>query len=128
MTTTPAYTILIPTINWKKVPKGAKIKCKINKKPVEGRITIENQKIFVCHNIPAFAGASPKNRLGYNFGWTLDSKVTDIELTPPEKNYKIPEVLEIAGYTPIIEKGRVKFGCKTVSNTTIRKLVKLLKD
>lgn len=85
-------------------------------------------------------GAAPtlsKNRLGFLYAWSNSysddlatrDRVTDLTFPKKPEGYKPPKQLpEIVGYIPVILKGKVKFGCKEVSNALIRELVAELKD
>lgn len=102
----------------------------------KGQIFVENKNnLYLCQN--AKNGASTKNKLNYLYSWVIinndleEAAVKNLVITDIPKGWKIPEVakpLQIAGYEAIVEKGLVKFGCKTVKNNEIRELVKRLKD
>lgn len=79
--------------------KGRRFKCSIHGKKVEGRIQVENNKVYLCQNVRN--GGDCKDKLGYRFSWSIEegrdtqlifNGVTDFKLTPTTaeeiKNYK----------------------------------------
>ena len=79
--------------------KGKRFECKICATPVEGRIQVEENKVFLCQNIKI--GGKATDTLGYKYSWYVntgrkrdldDNKVTNfriINMTKEEiENYK----------------------------------------
>lgn len=141
--TTPVKVIEIKEItgiipNWETVPVGTKFTGYIKSNLiVDGRIQKEDDKIYLCQNNQA--GADTDDKLDYIYSWNIndgsyknltdeDVVILTLTLDPDFKPLPTWDGNEIAGYDPLIKKGYVKFGCKTVSNDDIRKLTSMLVD
>jgi len=79
------------------------------------------------------------DKLGYDHSWNVGNgslskleqnsvEILELELDPQFKPLPEWDGNYIADYKPVIGRGHVKFGCKTVSNEDIRKLVSMLVD
>jgi len=122
---------------WDNIPVGTKFKAKIEGRICEGRIQKEDEGIFFCQN--ERNGQDANDKLGYDHSWNAGNgslskleqnsvEILELELDPQFK--PLPKWVGgyIAAYKPVIGRGHVKFGCKTVSNEDIRKLVSMLVD
>jgi hypothetical protein len=132
----PSYLKTITIIDWENVPSGTFFTWE----GVVGKINIEGDWFYLCNDTRS--GADENMKWGYKYSWkvrkndlsTLFSG-TNITLsdTCPE-GHTVPDEMEVdfhtemAGYTPVICKGNVKFGCQTIPNSLIRELVAKLRD
>lgn len=132
--------------NWDNVPVGTKFTAYIENYSdlnpygtiyVEGRIQKENDQIFLCQDDKN--GQDAADKLGYPYSWSLGDGsepnlkrngaiITSLTLDPQFKPILEWDGDVIAGYTPNINRGHVKFGCRSISNEDIRKLVSMLID
>jgi len=100
---------------------GMKYKALIKSVPVEGVITVENNKVYLCQN--HMVGADCSEKQGYKYSWTVvkgtpddlkDNDVSNFELTLPKgmKELAKSPTTEIAGYqVNITKEGDFQFGC-----------------
>jgi len=129
--------VLTKVPQWDNIPVGTKFKAKIEGRVCEGRIQKEDGSIFFCQN--ERNGQDATDKLGYDHSWNADNgtlsklehnsvEILELELDPQFK--PLPKWVGdyIADYKPVIGRGYVKFGCKTVYNEDIRKLVSMLVD
>jgi hypothetical protein len=138
--TKKSYTKTI--IDWENVPVGTYFVWNVSGsgKIATGRINIVDGYVYLCNN--EHSGADEHILWGYKYSYAYSLECT-IELLNPDhitlsdtcpKGHIIPELVEknfhteMAGYTPIICKGKVKFGCQTIPNSLIRELAASLKD
>lgn len=136
VTETKEITGIIP--NWETVPVGTKFTGYIKDNLIiDGRIQKYNDRIYLCQNIQD--GADVDDKLDYKYSWNINGGSKDdleeektiiltLTLDPDFKPLPTWDGNKIAGYDPLIKKGYVKFGCKTVSNDDIRKLTSMLVD
>ena len=129
--------IITKVPQWDNIPVGTKFKAKIEGRVCEGRIQKEDGSIFFCQN--ERNGQDATDKLGYDHSWNADNgtlsklehnsvEILELELDPQFK--PLPKWVGdyIADYKPVIGRGYVKFGFKTVYNEDIRKLVSMLVD
>jgi len=123
------------TINWEKVPTGTKFTAKISGENCSGLIYNDprHKRIYFCQNTRA--GNESPNLLGYRYSWVRNYYETDrnnsssnIILSPKNKNFKCPELLEIGDHIVKFCKGKITFGNTEINNKIVRKLFKQLKD
>lgn len=123
--------------DWDNVPVGTKFTAYIENYYVEGRIQKEDDQIFLCQDDKD--GQNAADKLGYPCSWTVDNGdesklksnstiITSLTLDPQFKPIVEWDGDDIAGYTPKINRGHVRFGCRPVSNEDIRKLASMLVD
>lgn len=117
------------------VPNGSKFTGTITGEYAEGHIyKCNDEKWFLCQN--THDGAAAPAKLGYSCSWYFNpempgaSRVHIYSITPdPKMKVKIPKLPPmIDSYTPEIHKGYIQVGCHTIPNTTVREMVKWLKD
>lgn len=123
--------------DWDNVPVGTKYTAYIENYYVEGRIQKQDGEIFLCQDDKN--GQDAADKLGYPHSWTIGDGseahldrhgtiITSLTLDPQYKPILEWDGDDIAGYTPKINRGHVKFGCRPVSNEDIRKLASMLVD
>lgn len=69
--------------------------------------------------------------IDYNDIYADNDKIDEstLRFPKPPASFEVPEIPEkIAGYYPVIMRGKVKFGCQFVTNDQIKKLYENLKD
>lgn len=64
---------------------GAYFECNIKNVAVKGKITISNNKIYLCQN--TIAGGSPRDKKGYANGWELDHNVDNMKIARPTEEF-----------------------------------------
>lgn len=121
-------TYLIP--NWGLIVSGTKFKGSIHGTEVEGRILIEDERVFLCQNKKE--GDTGSTTLGYKYSWVIyENEVNDgikftfLELDP---DFKMPEIIKVGSYLCNIHKGFIKVGCTRVSNELVREIASKLID
>lgn len=130
------YQKTVTIIDWEMVPLGTFFEWG----QTVGRINIVGNYFYFCSDTKS--GINEKRRWGYKYSYGISKK----ELENYFKNIQIilsdvcpeghivPDDIEenfhtdMAGYTPIICRGNVKFGCQTIPNSLIRELVSSLRD
>jgi hypothetical protein len=131
-----AYLKTITIIDWENVPSGTFFTWG----SAVGRINIVGENFYFCSD--ERSGADENMKWGYKYSWkvaksNLNIKFSGINITLSDtcpEGHIVPEEAEvdfhikIAGYTPVICKGNVKFGCQTIPNSLIRELVAELRD
>lgn len=50
----------------------------INRTEVEGKISIDNGKLYICHNSINAEGQEPTNKFKYKYAWVFDSSVESV--------------------------------------------------
>lgn len=130
------YLKTVTVIDWESVPLGTFFTWN----DVVGKINIVGNYFYLCSD--KMSGVNEELKWGYKYSWKVHrldidnwSKFKNITLSDvcPE-GHTIPEEVEtdfhteMAGYTPVIRKGSVKFGCQTIPNSVIRELVANLRD
>lgn len=134
-------TISIKKFDWSKVPTGTTFEAKIRGKKCKGQIFNDKggRYVYFCQN--GIQGSKGPHNLGYSYTWSnsynhdteelIDeyNDITHLVLGPIPEGFVEPVILpEMGGYKPVVRKGKVEFGCKTVSNEHIRLLVSQLVD
>lgn len=121
-------TILIP--NWDLIVSGTKFKGTICGTEVEGRIYIEDERIFLCQNVKE--GDVGDTTLGYDYSWVIypNDRHNEVEFTLLEldPDFKMPEIIKVGSYLCNIHKGFIKVGCTRVSNELVREIASKLID
>jgi len=133
---TNSYLKTITFIDWENVPSGTFFTWG----SAVGRINIVGDTFYFCSN--ERSGADENMKWGYKYSWKVEkyalkvvfeNKNITLSDTCPE-GHTVPDEMEVdfhtdmAGYTPVICKGSVKFGCQTIPNSLIRELVAKLRD
>lgn len=92
------YKWLIRTLGMKEpVNTGDSFTAIIFGEKCEGKIMVEEGKVYFCNNHPKLHGRSPKNKLGYINAWVFDNKVSNIFI-----NKKPLELDNLALHTPYL--------------------------
>ena len=65
---------------------GRRFRCKINGMPVEGKVRVEGNKVYLCQN--KHDGNDADDKLGYKYSWEVTSgfeqnHVTEFKILPP---------------------------------------------
>lgn len=130
------YLKTITIIDWENVPSGTFFTWN----GVVGRINIVGSNFYFCSDTRS--GADVNMKWGYKHSWVVEKNALNtifsgnsitLSDTCPE-GHIVPDEMEVdfhtemAGYTPVICKGNVKFGCQTIPNSLIRELVAKLRD
>jgi hypothetical protein len=134
--------VVTKVINWENIPSGTKMTVKRANKVVQGILINQSKavgRMYFCQD--SFDGDCTYTRLGKKYSYSINTAVNtdallkvhynmyDVTFQAADKDFVLPKELpEMAGYRPVILKGKVKFGCKEVSNKNIRLIASQLID
>jgi len=123
----------------KEIPSGTFFTAMYNGRPIEGVVFRDKENDEMVYFLNNFAGEPVEEEdvpsLGFakvisiNTDWNSAESEGLKNLACPEapEDFDIPEVPEkIAGYYPVIMRGKVKFGCQEVTNEQIENLYNML--
>jgi hypothetical protein len=104
------------------IKSGQKFKALINDIDVEGKISIEDDYIFLCQD--SENGEHCTNKYGYQYSWLHDEQVTSFQIFDTKlKKWVLIEQIELDSefsmfnHRTTIFGNTVKFGCGSVSFT-----------